>query len=37
MLVTLGEKKLKTLKDFAELSTDELLVVMMKKKEKDLK
>ena len=25
MLVTLGEKKIKTLKDFAELSTDELL------------
>ena len=24
MLVTLGEKKIKTLKDFAELSTDEL-------------
>ena len=25
MLVTLGEKKIKTLKDFAELSTDELI------------
>ena len=25
MLVTLGEKKIKTLKDFAEMSTDELL------------
>jgi len=25
MLVTLGEKKIKTLKDFAELSTDELV------------
>ena len=25
MLVTLGEKKIKTLKDFADLSTDELL------------
>ena len=25
MLVTLGEKKIKTLKDFAELSSDELM------------
>ena len=25
MLLTLGEKKIKTLKDFAELSTDELV------------
>ena len=25
MLLTLGEKKIKTLKDFAELSTDELI------------
>ena len=25
MVVTLGEKKIKTLKDFAELSTDELV------------
>ena len=25
MLVTLGEKKIKTLKDFAELATDELI------------
>ena len=25
MLVTLGEKKIQTLKDFAELSTDELI------------
>ena len=25
MLVTLGEKKIKTLKDFAELSTDEII------------
>ena len=25
MVVTLGEKKIKTLKDFAELSTDELI------------
>ena len=25
MLVTLGEKKINTLKDFAELSTDELI------------
>ena len=25
MLVTLGEKKIKTLKDFAELSTDEVV------------
>ena len=25
MLITLGEKKIKTLKDFAELSTDELI------------
>ena len=25
MLVTLGEKKIKTLKDFAELSADELI------------
>ena len=25
MLVTLGEKKIKTLKDFAELSTDEVI------------
>ena len=25
MLVTLGEKKIKTMKDFAELSTDELI------------
>jgi len=32
MLVTLGEKKIKTLKDFADLSTDELIGVYDEKK-----
>jgi N utilization substance protein A len=32
MLLTLGEKKIKTLKDFAELSTDELIGVYDEKK-----
>ncbi|GIT36019.1 MAG: hypothetical protein Ct9H300mP5_4880 [Candidatus Pelagibacterales bacterium] len=37
MLLTLGEKKIKTLKDFPELSSDELKVVTMKKKELNIK
>ena len=37
MLVTLGEKKIKTLKDFAELSTDELMGAYDEKKGKRIK
>ena len=37
MLVTLGEKKIKTLKDFAELSTDELTGTYDEKKGKRIK
>jgi len=37
MLVTLGEKKIKTLKDFAELSTDELIGSFDEKKGKRFK
>ena len=37
MLVTLGEKKIKTLKDFAELSTDELVGSFDEKKGKRFK
>jgi len=37
MLVTLGEKKIKTLKDFAELSTDELIGSYDEKKGKRFK
>ena len=37
MLVTLGEKKIKTLKDFAELSTDELIGGYDEKKGKKFK
>ena len=37
MLVTLGEKKIKTLKDFAELSADELLGCYDEKKGKRFK
>ena len=37
MLVTLGEKKIKTLKDFAELSTDEVIGGYDEKKGKRFK
>ena len=37
MVVTLGEKKIKTLKDFAELSTDELIGGYDEKKGKKFK
>merc|ERR1711964_553193 len=37
MLLTLGDKKIKTLKDFAELSTDEIIGGYDEKKEFDLK
>jgi len=37
MLVTLGEKKIKTLKDLAELSTDELIGGYDEKKGKKFK
>ena len=37
MLVTLGEKKIKTLKDFAELSSDELIGSYDEKKGKRFK
>ena len=37
MLVTLGEKKIKTLKDFADLSTDELIGSYDEKKGKRFK
>ena len=37
MLVTLGEKKIKTLKDFADLSTDELIGGYDEKKGKKFK
>ena len=37
MLVTLGEKKIKTLNDFAELSTDELIGVYDEKQGKRFK
>ena len=37
MLVTLGEKKINTLKDFAELSTDELIGGYDEKKGKKFK
>ena len=37
MLVTLGEKKIKTLNDFAELSTDELVGGMDEKNGKKFK